>query len=80
MWREVETDLLISANKPDMVIYDHKKQTIEIIEVGITSINNLISTDYEKYKKYDKLANALAIKYKYKVKIISYAITWDKTI
>ena len=50
---------------------------IALIEVGITSQDNLQSVEYEKLRKYDMLANELGQMHKAKVKVIPYVLTWD---
>ena len=50
---------------------------ITLIEVGITSQDNLQSVECEKLRKYDMLANELGQMHKAKVKVIPYVLTWD---
>ncbi|MGL4849548.1 MAG: hypothetical protein ACRC28_11625, partial [Clostridium sp.] len=53
------------------------KKEIFIIEIGITSLDNLQTVELEKTRKYDLLANEVGLMYKCKVKIIPYVMTWD---
>ena len=54
------------------------KFKIILIEVGITSQDNLQQVELEKTRKYDILANELGMLYKCsKTRIIPYVMTWD---
>ena len=57
-------------------MYDKKKREIILIEVGITNQDLLQTTESEKMRKYDLLANELGTLYKCKI-IIPYVMTWD---
>ncbi|KAF7683603.1 hypothetical protein TCON_1179 [Astathelohania contejeani] len=48
-----------------------------LVEIGITSQDNLQQVEVEKKSKYDLLANELGILYKAKTKIIPYVLTWE---
>ncbi|XP_015189380.1 PREDICTED: uncharacterized protein LOC107073304 [Polistes dominula] len=74
---KISTDVKIQHNKHDIFVYDKIKKEITLIEVGITSQENLQSVESEKMRKYDLLANELGLIYKAKTKIISYIMTWD---
>lgn len=73
----IRTDVLIQNNKPDIFILDKEKNEITLIEIGITSQENLLTVETEKTRKYDILANELSMIYKCKVKIIPYVMTWE---
>ena len=73
----IRTDVRIQNNKPDIFVLDKVKKTITLIEVGITSQENLQKVETEKLRKYDLLANELGLMYKCKTVIIPYVITWD---
>ncbi|KAI5148113.1 hypothetical protein ENBRE01_3047, partial [Enteropsectra breve] len=73
----ITTDINIANNKPDVFIYDKKRNLITIIEVGITSQNRLQEVEVEKKHKYDILANALASIHNARVQIIPIVMTWD---
>ena len=66
-----------SANRPDLVIHDKKRKEITIIEIGITSQDQLQIVENEKAKKYDLLAKEMGATHKCKTKIIPYVMTWD---
>ena len=60
-----------------MMIFNEKEKLITIVEVGITSQDCLQTTEVEKLRKYDLLANELGIIHKCKTRIIPYVLTWD---
>ena len=59
------------------IVLDKKKNEITLIEIGITNLDLLIQVENEKMRKYDLIANELAISRKCKVKIIPYVMTWE---
>ncbi|XP_029657635.1 uncharacterized protein LOC115231856 [Octopus sinensis] len=73
----IPTELKIQYNKPDIFFYDKRENLIWLIEVGVTSIDNLKSVEVEKLHKYDILASELQLIHKTKVKIVPIVITWD---
>ncbi|KAF7684795.1 hypothetical protein TCON_0030 [Astathelohania contejeani] len=46
----IRTDILIKNNRPDIFIYDKKENEIILVEVGITSQDNLEIVETEKEK------------------------------
>ena len=54
-----------------------KRKEITLIEVGITNLDLLTQVENEKSRKYDLIANEVALTYKCKVKIIPYVMTWE---
>jgi hypothetical protein len=77
----LKTDIKISNNRPDIFIFDKRKQEIILVEVGITSQDNLQQVELEKTRKYDLLANELGLLYKCKkTTIIPYVMTWDGVV
>ena len=73
----IATDIKVKANKPDIIVFDKINNEIIIVEIGITSIENLKTVELEKLRKYDLLAKELAQIHKSTVKIIPYVLTWD---
>ena len=73
----IKTDILIKHNRPDLLVFDKKRKEITIIEVGITNLDLLTQVENEKLRKYDLVANELALLNKCKVKIIPYVMTWE---
>ncbi|KAF7684614.1 hypothetical protein TCON_0200 [Astathelohania contejeani] len=47
----IRTDILIKNNRPDIFIYDKKENEIILVEVGITSQDNLQIVETEKKRK-----------------------------
>ncbi|KAF7681022.1 hypothetical protein TCON_2363 [Astathelohania contejeani] len=76
----IRTDILIKNNRPDIFIYDKKENEIILVEVGITSQDNLQIVETKKQRKYDLLANELGLLYKSKTTIIPYVMTWDGVV
>ncbi|KAF7683522.1 hypothetical protein TCON_1272 [Astathelohania contejeani] len=76
----IKTDILVKNNRPNIFIYDKKENEIILVEVGITSQDNLQIVETKKKRKYDHLANELGLLYKAKTKIIPYVITWDGVV
>jgi len=73
----ISTAIKIEACKPDILVIDKKSRLITIIEVGITSQNQLVTVETEKRRKYDILANHLGQLHKMMTKIIPWVMTWD---
>ena len=73
----VTTTTKQSANRPDIVIHDKKKKEIILIEVGITSQDQLQIVENEKARKYDVLAKEMGAIHNCKTRIIPYVMTWD---
>ncbi|MGL5690654.1 MAG: hypothetical protein ACRDD8_07515, partial [Bacteroidales bacterium] len=76
----IKTDIHLTHNRPDIFIYDKIKKEITLIEVGITCSERLNIVENEKLRKYDLLANELAMVYNAKTNIIPYVITWDGAV
>ena len=73
----VRTSTKQSANRPDIVIHDKKRKEIIIIEIGITSQDQLSIVENEKMRKYDVLAKEMGAMHGCKTRIIPYVMTWD---
>jgi hypothetical protein len=74
----IATRINVKYNKPDIFIYDKVKNEIVIVEVGITSFDNLRAVETEKQHKYDYLANHCGAMYKaVRTRIIPYVMTWE---
>ncbi|KAL6120507.1 hypothetical protein NUSPORA_02757 [Nucleospora cyclopteri] len=59
----IKTNVKIQCNKPDLFIYDKRRSKITLIEVGITTQDNLQTLETEKLRKYDLLSNELSLIY-----------------
>nr|XP_027199818.1 uncharacterized protein LOC113793939 [Dermatophagoides pteronyssinus] len=73
----IQTQLRIENNKPDLMVFDKKKKEIILVEVGVTNKDRLKTTETTKARKYEILANELAIMYGAKVVQIPVVLTWD---
>ncbi len=73
----IKTDVKVKYNKPDILVINKKDKLITIVEIGVTSLDNLQQVESEKLRKYDVLANELGLIYGFRTKIIPYVITWD---
>ncbi|KAM0688162.1 hypothetical protein COBT_000583 [Conglomerata obtusa] len=58
-------------------MYIKSEDLITLIEIGVTSGDNLKIVENEKLRKYDILANKLGMIYKCKSRIVPYVITWN---
>lgn len=68
-------------HKPGIFIYDKVKSEVVIIEVGITSFDNLHTLETEKKRKYDELVNKCKALYNVQtMRIIPYVMTWDAIV
>ncbi|KAF7675374.1 hypothetical protein TCON_2710 [Astathelohania contejeani] len=76
----IRTDILVKHNRPDIFIHDKIENMIILVEIGITSQDNLQQVEVEKKRKYDLLANEIGILYKAKTKIIPYVLTWEGVV
>ncbi|KAL6121472.1 hypothetical protein NUSPORA_01595 [Nucleospora cyclopteri] len=50
---KIKANVKIQCNKPDLFIHDKRKFLITLIEVGITSQDNLQTVETGKLRKYD---------------------------
>ncbi|XP_029656213.1 uncharacterized protein LOC115230138 [Octopus sinensis] len=76
----ISTDTHVHNNKPDIFVWDKIKNTITLIEIGITSQQILKKVEVEKSHKYDLLASELALIHKAKVNIVPIVLTWDAIV
>ncbi|GIX62281.1 reverse transcriptase domain containing protein [Babesia caballi] len=51
----IHTEKKVQFNRPDIIVADKRKNRITIVEIGITSQNNLVKTEMEKKDKYQDL-------------------------
>jgi hypothetical protein len=57
----IKIDIKVQNNRPDLLVLDKRNNEITIIEVGITSQDQLQKVGAEKHRKYDLLAKELGI-------------------
>ncbi|EQB61073.1 hypothetical protein NAPIS_ORF01362 [Vairimorpha apis BRL 01] len=72
-----KNELKFITIKAHILLIDKKSKEIFIVEIGVTSIDNLQQVETEKLRKYDLLANELGLIHGCKTKIIPYVLTWD---
>ncbi|EQB61133.1 hypothetical protein NAPIS_ORF01293 [Vairimorpha apis BRL 01] len=76
----IGTDIKVSHNKPDILVFDKKRKEILIVEVGRTNLDRLSIVENEKLRKYDLLANELGAIHEARTKIVPYVMTWDGVV
>ena len=76
----VEPKAKQSANEPDIVIHDKKKGEIILIEVGITSQEQLRVLRNIIMRKYEVFSKKLGLAYNCRTTVIPYVISWDGNI
>ncbi|XP_029657451.1 uncharacterized protein LOC115231609 [Octopus sinensis] len=76
----INTDTKVENNKPDIFVLDKMRNTITLIEIGITSQKKLKQVEVEKLHKYDLLASELGLIHKAKVTIVPLVLTWDGVV
>ena len=57
--REIRTDIKMTANRPDIVIYDKTKKEACLIDISVPLANNINKTYTTKINKYTDLANEI---------------------
>lgn len=57
--REIITDVLIRANRPDIVVYDKRMKRVTLIDIAVPLDHNVQSTFSNKIAKYHDLAEEL---------------------
>ena len=71
------TEKIIKYNRPDIIVINKKENYGLIIEIGVTSYENLIKVETQKRIKYLELAQEMEKIENIKFQIIPYIITWD---
>ncbi|OIR56072.1 MAG: uncharacterized protein A8A55_3184, partial [Amphiamblys sp. WSBS2006] len=68
----------VKHDKPDIVVVDHRKKLVHIVEVGITSRERIKTVETEKKHKYADLAVQLGRQHAgYATLVTPYVMTWD---
>ncbi|KAG0435477.1 LINE-1 reverse transcriptase like protein [Dictyocoela muelleri] len=73
----IKTDILVTENRPDIVVINKKNKEICFIEVGITNQENLKQVESFKKRKYELLAREYGRIKNMNVKIVPFVMTWD---
>ncbi|KAI4292148.1 hypothetical protein PAPHI01_1422 [Pancytospora philotis] len=61
-------------------VLDKRRNQALLIEVGITSQDQLQTVEMEKAHKYDLLAGELGMMYKCSMRVVPYVLTWDGAV
>ncbi|KAK1933269.1 hypothetical protein X943_002931 [Babesia divergens] len=78
--KTVLTENTVTHNKPDIVVTDKRKNTITLVEIGITSKERLTQVEIEKKHKYEPLTKQMGnakLNEATKFRIVPYVMTWD---
>ncbi|KAG0435393.1 LINE-1 retrotransposable element ORF2 protein, partial [Dictyocoela muelleri] len=73
----IKTDVLISDNRPDIVVINKNEKKIFFIEIGITNIDNLKQTESWKRRKYELLGREYGRMMNMEVTVIPFVMSWD---
>lgn len=73
----IRTDIYVKHNKPDIVVIDKVYNQILIVEIGITSQENIKTVETEKTRKYELLSKEMGQIYQSSVVIVPYVFTWE---
>lgn len=73
----IKTDVVITENKPDIVVVNKNKKQIHFIEIGVTNTDNLKQVESWKKRKYELLAREYGRIMNMDVNVIPFVISWD---
>ncbi|KAI4293385.1 hypothetical protein PAPHI01_2659, partial [Pancytospora philotis] len=76
----IKTDVKVAHDRPDIFVLDKRRNQALLIEVGITSQDQLQTVETEKAHKYDLLAGEIGMMYKCSVRVVPYVMTWDGVV
>ena len=72
MWDfSIQTDSVIEAQRPDLVVFDKKERSCKIIDFAVPGDSRIEEKEKEKIEKYQDLERELQKIWNVKVKIIS---------
>jgi ABC-type anion transport system duplicated permease subunit len=57
--REVRTDIRVSANRPDILLYDKEKKEVDLINIAVPLSHNIQNMYAQKINKYAELATEI---------------------
>ncbi|CDR71844.1 hypothetical protein, conserved [Babesia bigemina] len=78
--KTVKTQKTKEYNRPDIILADRRRNTITIVEIGITNQDNLVDTEKFKKQKYEDLIEDLKARQfnqHTKIRVIPYVMTWE---
>ncbi|GIX61456.1 reverse transcriptase domain containing protein [Babesia caballi] len=80
----IHTEKKVQFNRPDIIVADKRENRITIVEIGITSQNNLVKTEMEKKDKYQDLGKQMKFQtfgnHDTEIVIIPWVMTWDGVV
>ena len=77
---KVETERPVSANRPDLVIKDHNRKMIYLVDVAVSHRNGITTKEREKIIKYETVRRELCQRTGYQAIVIPYVISWDGNV
>ena len=75
----VITTVIPSTNRPDIVIQDKARKERILMEVGISSYDQLLIVEIEEIRKYDILAKEMDVLHGCRARM-PYVMSWDKAV
>ncbi|KAF7647953.1 hypothetical protein LDENG_00164190, partial [Lucifuga dentata] len=75
LWEfKFQTDKLLLANQPDMVVVDKEQKKAVVIDVAVPADSNIRKKEHEKIEKYQGLKEELERTWKVKSKVVPVVI------
>ena len=71
---QFQTDKLVMANQPDIVVVDKEQKTVTVVDVAIPSDSNIRKKEHEKLEKYQGLREELEKMWGVKAKVVPVVI------
>ena len=67
---QIQTDRLVMANQPDIVVVDKHQRTAVVVDLAIPSVSNIGRKEHEKFEKYQGLKEVLEGLWSVKAKVV----------
>ncbi|XP_076747453.1 uncharacterized protein LOC143421715 [Maylandia zebra] len=71
---QIQTDKMVVANQPDIVVVDKQKKTAVVIDVAVPNDSNIGKKEHEKLEKYQGLREELERMWRVKVTVVPVVI------
>ena len=71
---QIQTDKMVVANQPDIVVVDKQKKTAVVIDVAVPNDSNIRKKEHEKLEKYQGLREELERMWRVKVTVVPVVI------
>ena len=71
---QFQTDKLVMANQPDIVVVDKEQKTVTVVDVAIPSDSNIRKKEHQKLEKYQGLREELEKMWGVKAKVVPVVI------